>query len=90
MDSTSENKGISKIKANLTKPNTIKNIVGLIIGAVGGFIYYRTIGCTSGGCAITSNPYMSMLWGGVMGYLLADIFKIKDKKTESTEPEKEA
>lgn len=90
MDSTSENKGISKIKVNLTKPNTLKNIAGFIIGAVGGFIYYRTIGCTSGGCAITSNPYMSMLWGGVMGYLLADIFKIKDKKTKSPEPDKEA
>lgn len=89
MDSTSENKGISKIKANLTKPNTLKNIAGLIIGAISGFIYYKTIGCTSGGCAITSNPYMSILWGGVMGYLLADIFKIKDKTSPSLNQEEE-
>ncbi|MDR4987903.1 MAG: hypothetical protein RG741_03575 [Bacteroidales bacterium] len=49
-------------------------------GILGGYAYYHFIGCQSGGCAITSNPYMSMLWGGIMGYLLPDFFV---KKTEA-------
>lgn len=58
--------------------NIIKNIAGLILGALGGYLYYHFVGCNSGSCAITSNPYMSILWGGVMGYLLFDIFKLKN------------
>ncbi|HHN48212.1 MAG TPA: hypothetical protein ENN08_04675 [Bacteroidales bacterium] len=48
-------------------------IAGLILGVAGGYLYFHFIGCRSGGCAITSNPYMSMLWGGLMGYLLLDM-----------------
>lgn len=72
------------ISTFLTK-NRIKNIIGITIGALGGYLYYYFIGCTSGTCAITSNPYMSILWGAVLGYLLFDIFKIKDKPRDSTE-----
>jgi hypothetical protein len=39
-------------------------------GGVLGFLYYYFVGCTSGHCAITSNPYMSILWGGMMGYFI--------------------
>ncbi len=48
-------------------------LIGVVIGTIGGFLYYRFIGCQSGSCAITSNPYMSMIWGGLMGYLLLDM-----------------
>jgi hypothetical protein len=67
----------------LQSKNSIKNIIGLIFGALAGYLYYHFIGCTSGGCAITSNPYMSILWGAVMGYLLFDIYKIKDRAKEN-------
>ncbi len=40
------------------------------IGGLLGFLYYYFVGCTSGHCAITSNPYMSILWGGMMGYFI--------------------
>lgn len=66
------------ISRHFTK-NVIKNIIGLLIGAIGGYLYYHYVGCASGGCAITSNPYLSILWGAVLGYLLFDMFKIKDK-----------
>lgn len=36
----------------------------------GRLCYYRFIGC-SGGCAITSSPYISTLYGGVIGLLLS-------------------
>lgn len=48
-------------------------LIGTIIGIIGGYLYYRFVGCQSGSCAITSNPYMSMIWGGLMGYLLMDM-----------------
>lgn len=76
---------VTKIKNRISSRNTQKNIAGLILGALGGFLYYRLVGCNSGGCAITSNPYISILWGAAMGYLLADIFKIR-KKTKAEDP----
>jgi hypothetical protein len=48
-------------------------LIGLAFGVAGGYLYYKFVGCQSGSCAITSNPYMSMLWGGLMGYLLLDM-----------------
>lgn len=56
-------------------------IAGALVGALGGYIYYIEIGCNSGSCAITSNPWMSMLWGAAMGYLLFDLFSGKRKRS---------
>ncbi len=54
----------------------------VLLGVIGGYAYYALIGCTTGGCAITSNPYLSMVWGGLLGYLVPDIFvrPIKEKE----------
>lgn len=57
-------------------------IIGAVIGALGGYIYYIQVGCNSGSCAITSNPYLSMLWGAAIGYLVFDMFKRRRKKSE--------
>lgn len=65
--------------SNLLTRNRIKNLVGFLVGALGGYLYYYFIGCTSGSCAITSNPYMSILWGSLLGYLLFDMFKLKEQ-----------
>jgi hypothetical protein len=40
------------------------------IGAVGGFLYYRFVGCKSGLCPITRNPWISTLYGALIGALL--------------------
>ncbi|MFH1121428.1 MAG: hypothetical protein V1775_16540 [Bacteroidota bacterium] len=80
MEDKTDNPILLKLRTTLKSPNTLKNIAGFVTGVIGGFIYYKTVGCSSGGCAITSNPYMSMLWGGLLGYLVADIFKMKDTK----------
>jgi len=50
-----------------------------LIGVVGGYAYYALIGCSTGGCAITSNPYMSMAYGGLLGYLMPGFFVRKEK-----------
>jgi LytS/YehU family sensor histidine kinase len=46
--------------------------LGFFIGGMAGFLYYYFIGCTSGSCAITSNPYLSVVWGGLMGFFLVN------------------
>ena len=54
-------------------------IIGLPVGAAGGYLYYYYVGCASGTCPLTSNPYISVLYGALMGFLLFDIFKKKEK-----------
>jgi cobalamin synthase len=58
-------------------------VIGAVVGAIGGYIYYIQVGCSSGSCAITSNPYMTMLWGAAMGYLVLDLFSRKPRKKKS-------
>lgn len=43
-----------------------------VAGAVGGFLYWKLIGCESGTCAIKSVWYWSTLWAAVVGYLVGD------------------
>jgi hypothetical protein len=52
------------------------------IGAAAGYAYYYYIGCVSGTCPISSNPYISTIYGGVMGFLLAP----RSKKATTDEP----
>ena len=54
-------------------------IIGIIHGAIGGYLYWHYIGCVSGTCPITSSPIMSTIWGALLGGLLLSMFK-KDKK----------
>jgi len=44
-----------------------KRLLGLALGAAAGFTYYATVGCASGGCPITSNPWISTGWGALIG-----------------------
>jgi hypothetical protein len=53
-----------------------------LVGVAGGFAYYYFVGCKTGGCAITSSPYLSMVWGGLMGYLVPDFFVKKEAEKE--------
>jgi len=57
-------------------------IIGLIIGALGGYVYYHFIGCLSGSCAITSNPLNSTIYGALMGGLLFNMFQKEKIKSE--------
>lgn len=58
------------------------SLIGVVIGAIGGYIYYAQVGCVSGTCAITSNPWMSIAWGGAFGYLVFDMFDKKKTKED--------
>lgn len=49
----------------------IKIIIGVAIGGLVGFLYYKFIGCSSGTCPITSKPLNSVIYGAVMGLLVS-------------------
>ena len=55
-----------------------RDLIGITLGALAGFLYWKFVGCSSGSCMITSKPINSTLYGAVMGFLVAGIFK-KDK-----------
>ena len=59
----------------------ILKIAGIIVGGIVGFAYYHFVGCASGTCPITSSPYISTIYGALMGYLLFDMFKKKEHET---------
>lgn len=71
----------------------IKNkwvIVGIVVGAIGGLLYWNFIGCSSGNCAITSKPVNSSAYGALMGGLLFSSFKTtKEDKQDDDKEEKE-
>lgn len=60
----------------------ILTIIGVMAGAIGGYLYYHFVGCASGTCAITSKPLNSTLYGAMMGALLFNLFKKEQSKTE--------
>lgn len=51
-----------------------KIIIGVIIGGALGYLYHKKIGCASGSCPITSNPYMSTLYGALIGFFISNSF----------------
>lgn len=59
--------------------------IGIVVGAIGGYLYYHFVGCASGTCAITSNPVNSTLYGALMGALLVNTFKKEEAKTNTNE-----
>ena len=59
-----------------------KRILPVIAGALLGYAYYYYIGCNSGSCAISSNPYISTVYGGAIGLLLSFPSKKKKKNDE--------
>jgi len=52
-------------------------IIGAILGAVAGFLYWKFVGCSSGSCPITSRWYNSTLYGLLIGALLGSSSKKK-------------
>ena len=49
-----------------------KTFAGITIGGIGGFLYYHFVGCASGTCAITGNPFSSIAFGSVLGLFLTN------------------
>lgn len=64
----------------LLKRNNLLTVAGAVVGGVAGFAWWYYVGCASGTCPITSSPYMSVLWGMMIGGLLASSFRKEEAK----------
>ncbi|MEJ7740917.1 MAG: DUF6132 family protein [Chitinophagaceae bacterium] len=63
----------------------IKNkllLIGAALGAMAGFLYWKYVGCLTGTCAITSNPFRSSIYFAIFGALIISSFK-KEKNRNS-------
>ncbi len=49
----------------------IRVAIGVLSGGAVGWMIYRFIGCESGACPITSNPYVSIMVFAVAGLFIA-------------------
>jgi len=68
----------------------IVTVVGTIIGAAGGFLYWKYYGCVNG-CTITSKPVNSSLYGALLGFLFSNLVAtifIKPPGQQQTKTEK--
>lgn len=52
---------------------------GAVAGAIGGYVYWKYVGCLTGTCAITGSPVNSTIYFAAMGALFAGLF-ISNKK----------
>lgn len=64
----------------MTKKAIIITTIGIVVGAIAGYLYYFYVGCVSGTCAITSKPLNSTLYGALMGGLVFNMFVKSPKK----------
>lgn len=46
-------------------------LIGAVLGGAAGFGWYSLVGCTTGACPLTSNPYVSVAYGMILGVLAA-------------------
>ncbi len=67
----------------------ILKIILVPLGGLGGFLYWRFVGCESGTCPIKSVWYWSTLYGIIISYLIADLIlsytRRKDKDASKTD-----
>lgn len=59
-------------------------VLPVAIGAGLGYAYYYFIGCYSGTCPITSNPYTTTGYGALLGLIWAFPSKKKAKEADGS------
>ena len=53
----------------------LKFTIGTVLGGGLGFAYYKFVGCSTGTCPLTSNPFISTIYGAVLCALVATSFR---------------
>ncbi|MEG8946443.1 DUF6132 family protein [Rosettibacter firmus] len=64
----------------MNKKTIIKKSLPVLIGALLGYAYYYFIGCYNGACPISGNPYISTLYGALIGLIWILPNKKKDNE----------
>ncbi len=57
--------------------------IGAVLGGIGGFLYWKYVGCLTGSCAITSKPLNSTLYFAFFGSVLLSFFKKQKTDNQS-------
>jgi len=61
----------------------LPEIIGALSGGIGGFLYWKYVGCVSGTCTIKSNWYLMIPWGMVLGFLIGSLVSDMLRKFKS-------
>jgi hypothetical protein len=61
------------------KKLSLKQVSWVLGGAAAGFAWYYYVGCVSGSCPISSNPYISTGYGALVGLLASGGFSNRKK-----------
>ncbi len=59
--------GSAAARPGRLKGGSMGILIGVAAGAALGYGYYRLVGCGTGACPITSNPWIATLYGAVVG-----------------------
>jgi len=62
------------------KKPTMKQVFWVLGGGVAGFAWYYYVGCATGTCPISSNPYISTAYGAFVGALASGSSSRKAKR----------
>jgi hypothetical protein len=49
----------------------VKSVVGALVGAAVGYAMYRLVGCKTGACPLTANPWVAMAIWGLLGLMVS-------------------
>jgi hypothetical protein len=81
MERTSEeNKKPTMIRQFMKTSHFLRPFLGVVFGGIGGYLYYHYVGCSTGSCAITGNPFMSTLAGSFLGFYALQVSATNHKK----------
>ena len=58
-------------KTKRTAIMIVRLIIGVVVGGLLGYGAYRFIGCSTGTCPLTANPWISTILGIVFGAMLS-------------------
>jgi hypothetical protein len=58
----------------MIKVASLVNLLGYVIGGIGGIIYFKLFPCETG-CAIRSNIFFNILMGALIGDLIFQLVK---------------